>query len=132
MWGYRLTLQHHCGLDMHFYLIHLRKSILLSSLRNKTMKKQSLKKIFVFMPAVAALFLFSIAGAQDIHPSAIIQIKKADPEMMKKLSLQATSNHENEFLEEFRNRTRQIKKSSINNFSNKSIPIDIGASAQTE
>ena len=48
-------------------------------------------KFFAFIPAVIAMFLFSIVRAQDIHPSAIIQIKKADPDRMKKLSLQAIS-----------------------------------------
>ncbi len=82
------------------------------------------------MPAVLAIFLFSIAGAQDIHPSAIIQIQKADPEMMKKLSLQATSNHENEFMEEFRNKKRKIKNGLINKPISNSIPIAIGTPAQ--
>ena len=85
------------------------------------MKKQSLKKFFAVIPAVAAMFLFSIAGAQDIYPSAVIQIKKADPEMMKKLSLQATSNHENEFVEEFRNKNRRLTNGLINNTLSDSI-----------
>lgn len=97
----------------------------------KTDLTYSTKKIKVaFIPNVIVMFLFSIAAAQDIHPSAIIQIKKADPEMIKKLSLQSTSNHENEFMEEFKNFQRRLKKKSINDFSNTSTPIDIGISAQ--
>jgi flagellar hook capping protein FlgD len=74
------------------------------------MKKQLLKKLPAFIPAVIAMFLYSIAGAQDIYPSAIIQIKKSDPDMMRKLPLPSFSNHENELAENFKNKTRDIQK----------------------
>ncbi len=77
------------------------------------MKRQSTKKVFAFIPAVIAMFLFSIAGAQDIHPSAIIQIKKADPDMMRKLSLQTLNKYENELTENFRRKNRETSGRSI-------------------
>ena len=81
--GFPLTLPHHCGLDILFHLMHLRKNILLPSLRNKTMKKQSPQKFFAFIPTVVAMFLFSFANAQSdypavTNPSPVIQIPKAD------------------------------------------------------
>ncbi len=85
------------------------------------MKHQSTKKFFAFITVVIAMFLFSIAGAQDSHPSAIIQIKKADPDMMKKLSLQAFSNNENELNENFRRKNRRTIKRLLNNSPGNSI-----------
>jgi hypothetical protein len=75
------------------------------------MKTQTIKKLFVFMPAIIAMFLFSIASAQDIYPSAIIQIKKGDPDAMRKLPLQLFSMQENELAENFKNKKQNIQKS---------------------
>jgi hypothetical protein len=85
------------------------------------MKPLLAKKYCVCIPSVLAMFLFSIAGAQDIHPSAIIQIKKADSEMMKKLSLQAFNNHENEWTEKFRNKNRKTPGSSLSAKNNSEV-----------
>jgi len=85
------------------------------------MKKRSLKKNFAFTTTVVTMFLFSTADAQDIYPSAIFQIQKADAEKVKKLSSQASSNYENEFVEKFSNGKRRIKKSSIEHPPNNSI-----------
>ena len=72
------------------------------------------------MPAVIAMFLFSIASAQDIYPSAIIQIQKADLSMLKKYST-ISGNYENEMPENFRNKNRGIADGSINNSLSNSI-----------
>jgi len=85
------------------------------------MKKQSLKKLLALLPGILAMFLFSIASAQDIYPSAIIQIKKANPDMMKKLSLQALSSHENELNENFRKNSRKTPGSSLSAKNNSEV-----------
>ena len=85
-----------------------------------------------FMLTLIGIFSLSVSKGQNltpdpvqsIYPSAIIQIKKADPEIMKKISLQAINNHKNEVPEYFRNKIRKIEKSKLrvqNNFSGNSI-----------
>ena len=94
------------------------------------MKTQPTKKHFVFIPAVIAMFLFSIAGAQDIQPSAIIQIQKSDPGMMKK-SLQLSGEDENELTEENRGKNtvaaNKFLSSQNNSLSNSISPAQKSA-----
>ena len=94
------------------------------------MKKRAPKKLLPFIPAIMAMFLFSTLRAQDIYPSAVIQIKKADPEMMKKLSVQTIGNHENGFMEEFRDKNGIIKNRVINKSLDNSVPATIETPAQ--
>ena len=85
------------------------------------MELQITKNPFAFVTFVFAMFVSSGVRGQDIYPAATIKIPKANPEMIKKISLQASASHKNELVEEFKNFHRRLKQKSINNLSNNFI-----------
>ncbi len=85
-----------------------------------------------FMLTLIGIFSLSVSRGQNltpdpvqsIYPSKIFQIKKEDPDLMKKLSLQVMNNRTNEVPEYFRKKMRKIEKSKLqiqNNFPGISI-----------